>query len=80
MDRKGVIKKLNELFCEVFEDDSIVLNECITNKDIQKWDSLANMTLVMLIEESFSIKLTINDMMKMHSVGEIVNIIIEKIS
>ena len=55
MKREDVYQKLNEIFRSVFDDDSIILNDNMTSDDIEDWDSLENINLVVAIEKDFKI-------------------------
>ena len=79
MGRETVLEKLNEVFCGFFDDDSIVLSEETTSDDIEDWDSLEHIGLVVAIESAFGIKFSMGETIKMKNVGEMVDSIISKI-
>ena len=58
MTREEIFKALDEVFEEVFDDDSIHVEEQTTAKDIEDWDSLEHINLVVAIEKRFSMKFT----------------------
>lgn len=58
MDFNGVIRQLNGVFCEVFDDDDLTLNETTTADSIDAWDSLGHITLILAVEKSFRIRFT----------------------
>ena len=53
MTREEVMKTLNEIFCDVFDDDSIVLTDETNSSDIDDWDSLEQINLIVNIENEF---------------------------
>lgn len=77
MDREEIFKKVNEIFVDVFDDDSIKINENTSAADIEDWDSLTHITLISTIEEEFGIKFQMKDVIGMKNVGEMVDIIME---
>lgn len=77
MKREEIFEKLNEIFREVFEDDSIVVTETTSSADIEDWDSLTHITLISEVEEEFDIKFAMKDVIGMKNVGEMVDIIME---
>jgi len=79
MSREEIFKKINIIFAEVFDDDSIVIGEETSAKDIEDWDSLTHITLISAVEEEFGIKFAMKDVLGMKNVGEMVNIIMEDI-
>lgn len=70
MTRTEINEKLNEIFSEVFDDESIKVNDNTTVDDIEDWDSLAHLTLVSSVEEAFSIEFNLDEISKFKNVGE----------
>ena len=79
MTREEVFEKINEVFRDVFEDDDITVTDETTADDIEDWDSLEHINLVNAIEEEFGIKFTMGQVVSMKNVGEMADIILEKI-
>jgi acyl carrier protein len=50
------LSDLQDVFRDVFDDDSIELKETMTAADIDGWDSLGNLNLIIAIEQRFGIK------------------------
>ena len=72
------LERLQEIFRDVFEDETIVLTEETTAADIEDWDSLMQITLTMEVEQAFDIKFTTDDIVKMKNVGDFVKAIEER--
>jgi acyl carrier protein len=79
MDRIEILKKLNKIFIETMDLDSCELTEVTSANDIEEWDSLSHIQLIVAIEKSFNIKLTSLEILKWTNVGEMVNSIEEKL-
>lgn len=62
---------LTEVFREVFEDDSIVLTPQTTADDIEAWDSLSHINLMIAVELKFGISFTQREMTSFANVGEL---------
>ena len=60
---------LIEVFAEGLQLDSVALTDETSPQNTSEWDSLAAMTLVMLLEDSFDIRLSTREIMKMNSIG-----------
>lgn len=75
MDRAGIYEKLNVIFRDVFDDDTIVVTDSTTSNDIEDWDSLEHINLVVAIEEEFNMKFTVGEVSSMKDVGEMVDLI-----
>ena len=79
MSREEILEKVNEVFREVFEDDSIIVKDETTADDIEEWDSLMHITLVSEIENAFGFKFKMKDVVGMKNVGEMLDIIKEAV-
>lgn len=79
MDKEHIFKQLNEIFQDVFDDDSIILSDATTANDIEDWDSLEHVNLIVAVEKHFKIKFTMNEMIKFKNVGNMVDTIMKKL-
>lgn len=79
MSREEVFEKLNEIFQDVFDDEDIVVNDETTSDDIDDWDSLEHINLIVAVERGFGIKFTMGETTGMKNVGEMADIILERI-
>jgi acyl carrier protein len=70
-----IYERLNEVFQDVFDDDSLIVNENTTASDIEDWDSLSHITLVAAVEDEFRMKFSMKEVVEMKNVGEMVAII-----
>lgn len=78
MSKQEVMQKLQEIFREVFDDDTIEINENTTANDIDEWDSLEHITLIGAVEKSFKMRFKMKEVSSMKNVGEMVDIIMER--
>ena len=78
MERKVIIEKLTEIFREVFNDSNIVLQDEMTSKDVENWDSLTHMLMIAKVEETFEIKFKLKELNKLKSVGDMISILESK--
>ncbi|MBR6770575.1 MAG: acyl carrier protein [Lachnospiraceae bacterium] len=79
MTREKIFETLNEVFRDVFDDESIVVEEETTADDIEDWDSLEHINLVAAVEQELGVKFTMGQVVTMKNVGEMVDIILEQI-
>lgn len=79
MTREDVYAKLNEVFQDIFDDDDIFVNDETTADDIEDWDSLEHINLVVAVEKKFNIKFSMGEVNKFKNVGEMVDIIMTRI-
>ena len=79
MERTEIIEKLTAVFHEVFNDNNIVLNDEMTAKDVENWDSLTHMLMITKVEEVFGIKFKLKELNKLKMVGDLINTIETKL-
>lgn len=77
MTREEVYERLNSVFRDVFDDESIELHDETTSEDIEDWDSFEHINLVVAVEEEFSFKIPMGKVITMKNVGEMVDIILD---
>ena len=80
MTKEIIYEKLNEVFRDVFDDDSITVNADTTADDIEDWDSLEHISLVSAVEKEFGVKFTMAQVVGMKNVGEMVEVILHAVS
>jgi acyl carrier protein len=78
MERKEIFEKLNEIFCDVLDLDEVELADATCADDIEEWDSLSHIQLIVAIEKAYGIKFTSLEIMKWKNVGEMVDSIMSK--
>nr|WP_251500411.1 acyl carrier protein [Otoolea muris] len=79
MTRENVYEKLNGVFRDVFDNEDITVNDATTADDIDDWDSLEHINLVVAVEKCFGIKFTMGEVTGMKNVGEMADIILGRI-
>ena len=78
MTREEVYEKLNEVFQDVFDDETITVNDHTTAEDIEDWDSLNHINLIVAVEQCFGIKFTMGEVTGMKNVGAMADIIMAR--
>ncbi|MBO5504835.1 MAG: acyl carrier protein [Lachnospiraceae bacterium] len=79
MTREEVYEQLNEVFRDVFDDESITVNDATTSNDIEEWDSLEHINLIAAVEQEFGMRFSMGQVVSMKNVGEMVDIILSQI-
>lgn len=80
MTREEVFAGINEVFRDVFDDEDITVRDATTSADIEDWDSLEHINLVVAIEKKFGMKFNMGQVTTMKNVGEMADIILEKVN
>lgn len=73
------LDELAPIFRQVFDDNSIVLTKNTTADDIDDWDSLTHMNLVIAVEIRFKIKFALGELQTLKNVGDMLDMINKKI-
>ncbi|MFH2058473.1 MAG: acyl carrier protein [Pseudomonadota bacterium] len=76
--KANIRKKLNDIFCDVFDDDDIEITEEMTAEDIDEWDSLMQVTLIVSIEKEFDIQLNAAEISQLENIGGMLSILEER--
>jgi acyl carrier protein len=71
MEQDEIIKEVNKIFIDIFEDKSIVLNENTTTSDIEAWDSLNHIQMITAVEKYYKIRFELNDLLNFKNVGDL---------
>ena len=79
MSMDEIFETLNEIFRDVFDDDTIEVDENTTADDIDDWDSLEHINLIASVEQEFGIKFTMGEVQTMKNVGEMADLIAAKL-
>ena len=79
MDHAAILAALTQIFREVFEDDALVISEATTADDVEGWDSMNHITLVVETERRFKIKFQTAEIEELKDVGEFVGLIAKKL-
>jgi acyl carrier protein len=79
MTRDQIMEKVNEIFREVFDDDSLIITDSTNSDDIEDWDSLEHISLIISMEKEFDLKFDIKEVNKLENVGQMVDMIKDKL-
>ncbi len=74
-----IVSRLESVFREVFDDDSIVLTNELSAKDIDEWDSLTHIQLIVATEQEFQVKFMTAEIADLKNVGEFIALIGKKL-
>lgn len=79
MEENSVNMKLEKIFRNVFDNETIQIKREMTANDLDEWNSLNHMLLVSEIENVFSIKFRLKELNQMKNVGDMIDMIISKL-
>jgi acyl carrier protein len=78
MDTPQIYARLAEIFHDVFDEDSIPVTPELSAKDVDGWDSLTHIRLILTVEKAFKIKFSTSEIGKLENVGDLVTLIKER--
>lgn len=78
MDKNEILVKVQEIFQDVLDNDEIELTFETTADDVDEWDSLSHIQLIVAIEKAFKVKFTSKEIMSWANVGEMLDCILTK--
>jgi acyl carrier protein len=70
-----VYERLSNIFQNIFDDDSIVVTPTLSAQDVDGWDSLTHIRLLLTVEKSFKVKFTTTEINKLENVQGLVKLI-----
>jgi acyl carrier protein len=78
MEKAEMLKQINSIFIDVLDNEDIVLTEETTANDVEDWDSLTHIQLIVAIEKHFKIRFTSREIQSWSNVGEMMECIKSK--
>ena len=75
MTREQIFEALNEVFRDLFDDEAINVTDTTTAAEIEDWDSLEHINLIVAVEKIFGMKFSMGEVNKMKNVGEMADLI-----
>ncbi|GEN73221.1 MULTISPECIES: acyl carrier protein [Chryseobacterium] len=79
MDKNEILSKLTNVFRDELDNEDIVLNAETTAEDVEEWDSLSHIQLIVAVEKAFGIRFTSSEIQGWNNVGEMADSIASKL-
>ena len=79
MERTDILQQINTIFIDILDNESIVLKDETTAADVEDWDSLTHIQLVVAIEKHFKCRFSSKEIQSWNNVGEMVDCIKQKV-
>jgi len=74
-----ILTELNNVFRQVFDDESLTVTRSTTANDIDEWDSLTHMNLVVAVELRFGVKFALGELQSLKNVGDLTDAVVRKL-
>ena len=79
MEKQEILNQVQEIFRDILDNEDIVLTNETTANDVEEWDSLTHVQLVVAIEKDFKIKFTSKEILSWQNVGDLVDCVANKL-
>ena len=79
MTREEVLKKVQNIFRDIFDEDDMIIEDKTSADDIEEWDSLNHIILVGSIEKEFRVKFSLGELVSLKNIGTMIDLTLEKI-
>lgn len=80
MNRSKIVAEVVKVFRDIFDDETLLVTEQTSAVDIEDWDSLEQINLLVAIEKLFMIKFSVSDIENLANVGQTIDLIERKLS
>jgi Acyl carrier protein len=79
MTKEDILKQVNQIFIDVLDDEDIKIEFETTANDVEDWDSLTHIQLIVAIEKRFKIRFLSNEITSWKNVGEMIDAILKRL-
>lgn len=79
MTREDILEQISHVFADTLDEDNITLAETSTADDVEGWDSLTHVQLVVAVEKKFKLRFSAKEIQSWKNVGEMIDSISSKV-
>ena len=79
MNEDKIIKRLQKIFNDIFTEKKVIVNKNLSANQVDEWDSLNHINLIVAIENEFKFKFTLEEIQSLKTVGDTIKLILHKI-
>jgi acyl carrier protein len=80
MNKDAILDKLLAVFRDVFEDDELEISATTTADDVDGWDSLMHVSLMINVERAFGVKFSSTQVASLKNVGELIDLVTARLA
>lgn len=80
MSQTDIIARMLPVFQEVFDDDTLTITAGTTSEDVEDWDSLSNVRLIIAIERAFGVRIKASEVAQLDDVGSLADLVAQKLA
>jgi acyl carrier protein len=79
MEKQDILKTINNILCDIFNDPTLVITEATSAQNIERWDSITHVNILMTVERTFKIRFSLGEIKQLRNVGEMINLVSQKL-
>ena len=79
MTREEVLSSVQDIFRDIFDDQTLIVEDATESDDIEDWDSMNHINLVSAIEKKFNIRFALGELQSLNNVGAMIDLMMQKI-
>lgn len=79
MTENEIRTKLNETFRDIFDDETLEVTPEMTAADVEEWDSLSHISLIVAVEKAFGVRFNTGEVQALANVGDFLALIRSKV-
>ena len=79
MNRQDILEGVSQVFADTLDEDTLTLTESSTADDVEGWDSLMHVQLVVAVEKKFKVRFTAKEIQSWKNIGEMIDSISSKL-
>lgn len=80
MSREQINATVQDIFRDVLDSDTLVIEDSLTAADVDGWDSLSHISIVSAIEKHYGIRFTLGELDSFNDIGDLIGMIEKKLS
>ena len=80
LDDAAIRARLNDIFRDTFDDESIEIHDAMTAADVDEWDSLNHINLILAVERGFGVRFKTSEIGNLANVGEFLELLKRKLA
>lgn len=78
MNTPEILAAVNEICRDVFDNPTLIINDQTTAADVEEWDSLTHIQLIVAVEKHFNVKFTSSEIVRFNTVGDLCACVLAK--
>ena len=80
MNKDEILLKIQDIFRDVFDDDTLILSENTSQNDIDEWDSLEQINIISTIEDEFDVEFEMDEITEFKNIGNLITAVHTKLT